>query len=181
MILTRKIELLIAEDDQDKRRDIWKYLRSVENDVFRAANLIVSHQYFNDTFRERILLTENEFKERHQKIENKIEKLTEKLKAEKDKEKKKKITADRKGLYTQLNKLNTEARKEMESVYTTSQQNTTYQLIRKKFPNLPSREGCWGLSFTARMLKPESISRINSKRRKASLRPQLGAPVKTDD
>ena len=73
MILTRKIELLIAEDDQDKRLDIWKYLRSVEMDTFKAANLIISHQYFNDTFKERILLTKNEFKERHQKMVRKLQ------------------------------------------------------------------------------------------------------------
>tara|TARA_Y100001960_G_scaffold276025_1_gene305909 strand:+ start:319 stop:1758 length:1440 start_codon:yes stop_codon:yes gene_type:complete len=138
MILTRKIELLIAEDDQDKRLDIWKYLRSVEMDTFKAANLIISHQYFNDTFKERILLTKNELKERHQKIENKIEKLTEKLKAEKDKEKKKKLTADRKGLYTQRDKLKPEAREEMVSVYTTSEKNSTYQLISKHFPHMSS-------------------------------------------
>ncbi len=52
MIVTRKIELLIAEDDKDKRRDIWNYLRSLEMDTFRAANLIVCYQYFNDTFKD---------------------------------------------------------------------------------------------------------------------------------
>ena len=138
MLITRKIELWIKEDDTDRRKEIWRTLRDYENKVFRSANLIVTNQLFNQTFTERIGLTDEELSVKREKVENNIEKLYEKLRNEDDDKKKEKIVTDRKKQYRYLNQLTTEARKMAEEFYTTSGKNTTYQLIREKFPKLPS-------------------------------------------
>ena len=80
MIITRKIELWIKEDDQDLRNGIWKTIRDYGYMVFNAANRIVTNQLFNQTFTDRIVLTDEEFSVKREKIERDIDKLSEKLK-----------------------------------------------------------------------------------------------------
>ena len=138
MLITRKIELWIKEDDSERRKEIWKTIRDYEYMVFKSANLIVTNQLFNQTFAERIVLTDEELSVKREKIERDIDKLNEKLREEKDDTKKDKLKENRNKLYRQLNQLTTEARKMAEEFYTTSGKNTTYQLIRKEFPKLPS-------------------------------------------
>jgi IS605 OrfB family transposase len=138
MYITRKIELWIKEDDKGLRNEIWKIVRDYEHMVFKSANLIVTNQLFNQTFTDRIVLTDKELSVKKEKIERDIDKLNKKLKGEKDDTKKKKIKNNRNKLYRQINQLTIEARKMAEEFYTTSEKNTTYQLIRKEFPTLPS-------------------------------------------
>ena len=138
MILTRKIELLIAEEDESLRKNKWAYLRDLGRQVFRAANLIVSNQYFNEAFKDRILLTDEVLSSKREKLDADIEKLSAKMKSEPDASKKEKLSAKRKKHYSQWNKLNTEARLKAEELYVTSEKNTTYQLTGKEFPDMPS-------------------------------------------
>ena len=138
MYITRKIELWVKEEDKNLRNEIWRTIRDYEHMVFKSANLIVTNQLFNQTFTDRIVLTDEELSVKREKIERDIDKLNEKLKGEKDDTKKDKIKENRNKLYRQIDKLSTEARKMAEEFYTTSEKNTTYQLIRKEFPTLPS-------------------------------------------
>ena len=138
MYITRKIELWVKEDDKNLRNEIWRTIRDYEHMVFKSANLIVTNQLFNQTFTDRIVLTDEELSVKREKIERDIDKLNEKLKDEKDDTKKDKLKENRNKLYRQINQLSTEARKMAEEFYTTSEKNTTYQLIRKEFPTLPS-------------------------------------------
>ena len=138
MLITRKIELWIKEDDKDRRKEIWKTIRDYEYMAFKASNRIVTNQLFNQTFTERIVLTDEELSSKREKIQRDIEKLDTKLGVESDDKKKEKIKTNRNKLYRQINQLTTEARKMAEDFYTTSEKNTTYQLIRKEYPSLPS-------------------------------------------
>ena len=138
MYITRKIELWVKEDDKNLRNEIWRTIRDYEHMVFKSANLIVTNQLFNQTFTDRIVLTDEELSVKREKIERDIDKLNEKLKDEKDDTKKDKLKENRNKLYRQINQLTIEARKMAEEFYTTSEKNTTYQLIRKEFPTLPS-------------------------------------------
>jgi putative transposase len=139
MLLTRKIELWIKEDNKDLRNEIWRTLRDYENMVFRGSNLVSTNKLFNETFNDRIILTDEELSVKKEKIDNKIQKLTEKLRNEDDEKRKKKIIADRKKQYSYLNQLTSEARKMAEEFYTTSDGNSLYQMLTKKFPNLPAQ------------------------------------------
>ena len=138
MYITRKIELWVKEDDKDRRNEVWRTIRDYEHMAFKSANLIVTNQLFNQTFTERIVLTDEELSVKREKIERDRDKLNEKLKEEKDDTKKDKLKENRNKLYRQINQLTTEARKMAVEFYTTSEKNTTYQLIRKEFPTLPS-------------------------------------------
>ena len=60
MLITRKIELWVQNEDKAKRSEVWAYLRKLNNDVFRAANLIITNQHFNDFFKQRIVLNDEE-------------------------------------------------------------------------------------------------------------------------
>lgn len=153
MYITRKIELWVKEDDKNLRNEIWRTIRDYEHMVFKSANLIVTNQLFNQTFTDRIVLTDEELSVKREKIERDIDKLNEKLKGEKDDTKKDKIKENRNKLYRQIDKLSTEARKMAEEFYTTTEKNTTYQLIRKEFPTLPSHYLCIELfSFFNRII-----------------------------
>ena len=69
MYITRKIELWIKEDDKGLRNEIWKIVRDYEHMVFKSANLIVTNQLFNQTFTDRIVLTDEELSVKREKIE----------------------------------------------------------------------------------------------------------------
>ena len=55
MYITRKIELHISEPDLDKRKEHWKFLRMLDAEMYRAANLIVTNQLFNDYYENRVI------------------------------------------------------------------------------------------------------------------------------
>ena len=82
MYITRKIELWVKEDDKNLRNEIWRTIRDYEHMVFKSANLIVTNQLFNQTFTDRIVLTDEELSVKREKIERDIDKLNEKLKKE---------------------------------------------------------------------------------------------------
>ena len=60
MYITRKIELWVKEEDKNLRNEIWRTIRDYEHMVFKSANLIVTNQLFNQTFTDRIVLTDEE-------------------------------------------------------------------------------------------------------------------------
>jgi IS605 OrfB family transposase len=138
ILFAKKIQLLINTDDKEKYVEAWRYLRNLNNDVFKAANAIITHQLFNEKFAETILLSNAEITEKREELRGKVDNITIKIKEEKDKEKKKKLLGDRKKLYRSIDALSNDARAKMEEIYGTSQENTTYRLLEKDFPNMPS-------------------------------------------
>lgn len=137
MILTRKIELRVLGSPEEKNAN-WKYLRELSKDVFKAYNLVTSHQYFNDVFNDRIRKSDPELKEKDSELEKEIKELTSLMKACKDKEKREELSTKRKKLYKAQNMLAKEARIKAEQLYLTSETNSTYQLLSKHFPEMPS-------------------------------------------
>lgn len=137
MILTRKIQLHVLGTPEEKNTS-WKYIRSLSKDVFKAYNLVTSNQYFNEMFTERIRKTDPELTEKDKELERDINELTAEIKKCKDKEEKEKLLAKRKKLYKAQNMLNKEARIKAEQLYLTSETNSTYQLLNKHFPDMPS-------------------------------------------
>jgi IS605 OrfB family transposase len=138
MLITRKIELWIDEAEKEIFIEKWKYLRQLNNDVYRAANLIVSNQFFNEAFKQRIVLTDDDLSAKAKDIDNEIKKFTDKIKAATNDEDKEKLKTKRDKLYKTKNNLTKEAREKAETFYTTGEQNTTYQFLNKTFPDMPS-------------------------------------------
>lgn len=56
-ILTRKIQIYIDCDDKEKRTAYFKKLFEWQDIVFRGANLVLSHQYVQDSLKDLIYLT----------------------------------------------------------------------------------------------------------------------------
>lgn len=137
MLITRKIELRVIGENGKKNND-WQYLRSLDNDVYKAANLIVSNQYFNRFFSERILLSDEELSSSRKKLEKEIAALKEKSKSVSEEKDIIKIKKDIDKKWKAINSLNKEAREKAVEFYTTGEQNTTYQMITKFFPDMPS-------------------------------------------
>jgi putative transposase len=132
MIITRKIQLLFNEPDKDKRAELWTFLRKLNDDVFHAANMIVNHQFFNEIYKERNVLS------KIRAIDNQIKELKATLKTTKE-------VSEKTVIEDQITILSTEKRsiKQSESQqftkdFGTSQQNTTYELIGHHFPSMPS-------------------------------------------
>lgn len=138
-ILTRKIELVVMAATAEEKTAQWTWLRQLNKDVFKAYNLVMNNQYFNELFTERILKTDPELMDKRESLDTQIEKLTKLMKELKaNHEEKKKAEDARAKLYKQMNMLTKEAREKAVQFYLTSEQNTTYQLLGKKFPDMPS-------------------------------------------
>lgn len=137
-IITRKIQLVVVEEDKQRKNEIWSYLRKLSNDTYRAANLIISNQFFNDTFRQRIMLTDEELNQQHEKLKEEIDKLYAVLRTTDDETARAAIEAKIEKKQEVRNNLNKKARERAETLYTTGEKNSTYQLLKREFPDMPS-------------------------------------------
>ncbi|MGD1045510.1 MAG: transposase [Bacteroidota bacterium] len=137
-IITRKIELWINEEDTEKRKQVWRTLRQLSNDVFRAANLIVSNQYFNETFKQRIVWSDEKLNEERKRIQALIKIIYDKLKQSEDDEKTTKLQTELEKLNKKKGHLTLEARNEAEALYATGEKNSKYRILAEEFPDMPS-------------------------------------------
>ncbi len=120
MLITRKIELYIQEPDKQIRTEHWKFLRFLDSEIYRAANLIVTNQLFNDFFENRLITKDDKLIH----IDSRIRSLYRNKEANSD----------------EINKLKEEKKKKWEDAkkfYATSKQNVTYQLTSRDFPDIP--------------------------------------------
>ena len=130
-IITRKIELWIKEEDKTRRNEIWDFLRMLDNSVYRAANLVVSHQYFNDFYEDRIVIQDEDVGS----ISDQIRRYYSKLRRTKEESEKNAVKNEIEGLKLQKKENEAKVRSEF---YKMSKQNTTYQLLSKQFSDVPA-------------------------------------------
>lgn len=121
MFITRKIELHISEPDLEKRKEHWKFLRMLDSEMYRAANLIVTNQLFNDYYENRVINKDGSLIH----IDSKIRSLY--RNKEKNSEEINLLKEKKKELWEQAKKF-----------YDTSKQNVTYQLTSRDFPYIPA-------------------------------------------
>lgn len=175
MILTRKIELGIIEDDKQKFIEKWQFMRQLSIDVFQAANLIISNSYFNDSFADRIVLTDSELKEKSAQVENDLQKISDLIKSESDKDVREKLKEKRNKIFKIKSGLTKEARKKMQEFYTRSESTELYHLINLRFPKLPSVVSS---SLVNKVLKEYKNDWVNVKQGKTSIRSyKNGMPI----
>ena len=133
MILTRKLQLKLI----DEKKLI--YLKELNDNIFKAYNDVVNTHYFSTLFKDRIALTDEEIKNKTNKINKKITDVREKIKEVKDDKKKiETLKKEQHKLYNTLRILNREARDKAEEFYTTGDKNFGYQMMSKRFPDIPS-------------------------------------------
>lgn len=120
MYITRKIELHISESDPEKRLEQRKYLGMLDAEIYRAANLIVTNQLFNDYYENRVINKDGTLTH----IDSRIRSLY------RNKEK----NAEE---INTLKEMKKERWDEAKKFYETSKQNITYQLTSRDFPDIP--------------------------------------------
>lgn len=123
-IITRKIELYLHHDDEtDPDRTIyksnWEYWHQVNDNLYKAANRIASHLFFNDEYENRLRIQHPRFKE--------IEKrLSQAKKMKLSDEEVSQLKAERKELYSLF-------RKQQKEFLGGSEQNSTYRVVSDEF------------------------------------------------
>ncbi len=149
-VITRKIEIVVNSTDVDEKKAAYNTLRTLSNDCVRMANFIVNQQHINHNIKDRIILYNEKYNNQLFNIEKELRLIdleyrntTSKDKAKRIqlKERRKEIYDERKNFYNELTELE---KSFYEKSGTTSKgenapvQNSTYQLLSKKFPHVPS-------------------------------------------
>lgn len=137
MVITNNIELRVVGDAEEKKR-VWQFLRDMNHITYKAYNLVISNQYFNAIFTDRIRKTDEELAHRDEKLEKEIAELSKEIKETKDKDEKEKLKEKKNKLHKAQNALTKEARAKAEQMYACSEENSTYQLLAKTFTDMPS-------------------------------------------
>lgn len=147
-VSTRHIQILINSSDKEERNKHYGMLRFYAEQCVQAANFVVNQQHINFNIKERIKLYNPDVNLKYEVIEQEFQELEKEFKTSSNKERKVDIKNRKKELFEQkkiLDKSLDDLQKEFYSKSgTTSKgenapvQNSTYQLIAKKFPELPS-------------------------------------------
>jgi putative transposase len=139
-VITRKIELYIPDGEHKDRH--WQMLRQLSYDGYKAANLVVNHQFAGEALVNRIASINAKRHLERESIAQELTVLTEsllttsdtktlaKLRKEQDLQRKKLQEADK--------SIRKEAQQEAQKFYEGSKQNSTYQVLGAEFPQMPS-------------------------------------------
>ena len=125
--ITRKIEVHLHRHGNDEAamsryKDEFDKWREINNNLYKAANYIVSHSFFNDAFEQRLRIHSSRF--------NEIEKL---LKASK----KNKLTdSEIKVLREERKALLKQFSQQKKDFLQTSEQNSTYKVVSEEFGDI---------------------------------------------
>lgn len=147
-ILTKKIQILINSSDKDEKNLHYGNIRFMADECVKACNFVVQQQHMNLHIKERIKLYNPEIESQYNLIETEISELEKEFRITKDKNRKSEIKKRKSELFTQKKDLDNSLIEYEKDFYvksgTTSKgdnapvQNSTYQLLAKKFKHLSS-------------------------------------------
>ena len=147
-VSTRRIQILINSSNKEERNQHYGMLRFYADECRKAANFIVNQQHINFNIRERIKIYNPDINVKYEIIETELLELDKEFKTSSDKNRKSVIKLRKKELFDQKKSLDASLVDLEKEFYfnsgTTSKgenapvQNSTYQLIAKKLPHLPS-------------------------------------------
>ncbi len=144
-IITRNVQIIVDCDELEQCNKHYGTLRYYANECTKMANFIVSQQFVNMQIKERIILNNDDLRNKSLKLDTEISALEQEFgqTPSKDKENRNRIKERKKELFKEKKEFNTtliELEKDFyrKSGNETSPQNSTYQLISVKFPNIPS-------------------------------------------
>lgn len=147
-IVTRKIQILINSSDKEEKNKYYGLLRFMADECKKACNFIVQQQHINLHIKERIKLYNPEINLKYDIIETEINELEREYKTIKDQNRKSEIKKRKTELFLERKELDNSLEGLEKDFYrksgTTSKgekapvQNSTYQLLSRKFPHLSS-------------------------------------------
>lgn len=123
-VITRKIELWMhhdkdADPNKERHNANWAYWHQINDNLYKAANRIASHLFFNDEFENRLRIKHPRFSQ--------IEKLLQTAKS-------KRLTADEiSQLRQERSQYYSEFREERKAFLDGSEQNSTYRVVSNEF------------------------------------------------
>jgi IS605 OrfB family transposase len=148
IVSTRHIQILINSSDKEEKNKHYGMLRLFADECRKAANFIVNQQHINFNIKERIKIYNPEINAKYEIIEKELLQLEQEFKTSANKERKSEIKLRKKELFDQKKELNESLVDLEKGFYTNSGttpkgdnppiQNSTYQLVAKKFSHLPS-------------------------------------------
>jgi IS605 OrfB family transposase len=134
LIITRKIEIGVDRLNEERYQRAWSFIRYLDDNLYKAANEIVSNQYFNHILKSRLQISHPDYRQ----VKKEIAKIDNLILETTDKNKKKELANMKKGLWGKLKSFDEEINTQFSSILNTSVQNTTYQVISESFPDIPS-------------------------------------------
>jgi len=133
MIVTRKIQIAVLGDQNEKNR-AWEFIRQLDNDVFKAANQIISDQWFYDAFEEKVMEVD---KAKIQAIDDQINNLYKDRKGLKGKQTDK-VDKNIQSLKKQKNKITSDARNsaraKLKELFEVGRQQLSWRMIAAQYP-----------------------------------------------
>jgi hypothetical protein len=132
LLVTRKIELAVLGEQEEKNTG-WQFLRKLDREVWRAANQIISDQWFYETFEDKVV---NPDQARLSLLDEQINQAYDTRRTAPEKEQKQ-IDKQIEGLKRDRNKLLTEAKKEaktkLKALFEVSRNQLSYRMIASKY------------------------------------------------
>lgn len=134
MLITRKIEITVSRKDEEQYQKSWNLIRFLDDNLYKAANTVVSHQYFNHELKTRLQISHPKYRQVKKELD-KIDQLLLDTTIRTDKDV---LHNQRRELFTEMKQITSEIDQQQKAILNTSLQNTTYQVISEMFPNIPS-------------------------------------------
>lgn len=139
MVVTRKIEIFVLEDDNTKRKEHYTFLRNLERDVFKAANEIISDQWLVDRITTRIAEPDTL---KISELESQISELYAAMKLTSDDAQQKRLEREIEATKKKRNKIFLEAKIEaqakLQELVGVKSQQMSWQLVMAKYPEFRS-------------------------------------------
>jgi IS605 OrfB family transposase len=134
MVITRKIEIGVERINEDSYQKAWNTITYLDDHVYKAANTVVSHQYFNNELKMRMQTAHPEYR----KLKKQIDKIDRDIIDTTKKQDKEPLKTERKELFAKLKLYDNEINEQYKTWLNTSVQNSTYQVVSELYPNIQS-------------------------------------------
>ncbi len=136
--ITRKIQITPNTKIQSEKDEYYSKLRYLSDECCKMANFIVNQQHINHSMQERIVLSDENLKNQQFLLDSQLSDLNYQFKLTRDKILKEKIKSQKIQVYEQQRELKNIIQQKFDNFLGCSIQNTTYRLLKEKFPNISS-------------------------------------------
>lgn len=134
MIVTRKIQIAVLADDQEEKTKAYDFLRELDRNIWRAANQMISDQWFYEEFENKVMKPDQE---KIKDLEQQISQLYEQRRLASEKEQKKqdkKIEKLKKEKNKVLSQAKKDAKSRLKELFEVSRQQLSWRMIAQKYP-----------------------------------------------
>src|SRR5262245_49953747 len=100
MLITRKIEIEVKKRGKERHNTDWQFIHFLNQNIYKAANDIVTYYYFNRLLKEKLRVADQGYKELRKKMKLLDEKLSQRMNVKKRKD----LLEEKKTLHQERNK-----------------------------------------------------------------------------